>query len=120
RRGELPRLVVDGMARPEVRLVRRGIALVVQVELVEELERDFPALAPSPHGYLLRPDRRELAGPRTDCTKPTISMTAAAASSPRLPTLPPARAHAWSSSNVVMTPNPVGTPVVRATWRMPD
>ena len=44
---------------------------------------------------------------------PDISSAASAASSPRLPTSPPARSHACRSSSDVMTPNVTGTPVRR-------
>src|SRR5207237_3029277 len=50
----------------------------------------------------------------------TISIAVAAASAPLLPSVPPARARAWSRSSVVSTPKAIGTPVSRATRLMPD
>src|SRR5262245_23028787 len=52
-------------------------------------------------------------------THSAIWSAASAASSPRLPTSPPARAHACSSVSAVITPKVVGTPVVSATCRIP-
>src|SRR5438094_176966 len=49
RGGEGARVVVDGMAFPEVVLERRGIAGARLVELIEELQRDFSSLAPFSH-----------------------------------------------------------------------
>src|SRR5207244_1022088 len=42
RLGERPRLAGERMARPELLLVRDGIVLALKIELVEELESDFP------------------------------------------------------------------------------
>ena len=50
-------------------------------------------------------------------TNSAISMAASAASSPRLPTAPPARSQACSSVSAVMTPKVIGTPVASAAWR---
>ena len=73
----------------------------VHVELVEELERDLPGLS-----RRLVPLRRR---PPSDAsawrarTRPSRAPPRAA-SSPRLPTAPPARSHACSSVSAVITP----------------
>src|SRR5262249_42856404 len=46
---EVPRVRVDGMARPEFVEMRLGVALALDVQLIEELERDLPRLSPSAH-----------------------------------------------------------------------
>ena len=43
--GEDARVVIDGMARPELLVVRARIVVAVEVELVQELERDLSGLA---------------------------------------------------------------------------
>jgi len=40
---------VNRVARPELGLLRGGVVHLVQVELVEELQRDFPSLSPLSH-----------------------------------------------------------------------
>src|SRR5262245_7526741 len=46
RLGERPRLFVDRVTRPEFLVVRSGIVLAVEVQLIEELQRDFASLPP--------------------------------------------------------------------------
>jgi hypothetical protein len=53
-------------------------------------------------------------------THSAIWSAASAASSPRLPTSPPARAHACSSVSEVITPKVAGTPYSSATCRIPE
>ena len=59
-------------------------------------------------------------GASTARTRCAISRAARAASSPLLPSAPPARASACSTSSVVSTPNATGTPVSRITSRTPS
>src|SRR5262245_40469252 len=47
---ERPRLLVHRMTLPEVGLERRGVGGARLVELIEELQRDLPSLAPLSHG----------------------------------------------------------------------
>ena len=114
---ELARVRIDGMPRPELVEVRLGVALALHVELVEELQRDLARLPALAHQRYLRRDvdRR----PRAARTNSAISSDASAASSPRLPTAPPARSHACSSVSAVMTPKLMGTPVASAACVMP-
>src|ERR1051326_2034647 len=67
---ELARVVVERVPRPELRRLRPGVALPLEVQLVEELERDFTRLAPPCHRRAAR-------------TKAAISSAASAASAPR-------------------------------------
>src|SRR5688572_27683317 len=110
--GELPRLGIHRMPHPEVVEVRLGLPLALDVHLVEELERELPRLAPAAH-------QRPAFRPRSERSQPAISSAARAASSPRLPTTPPARSHACSSVSAVITPKVTGTPVSSATRLMP-
>ena len=48
--GKAARVAVDGMTAPELVGVRRRIVLAVDVELIQELERDFAGFATSTHG----------------------------------------------------------------------
>ncbi len=48
--GKAARVAVDGVTAPELVGVRRRIVLAVDVELIQELERDFAGFATSTHG----------------------------------------------------------------------
>src|SRR6267142_1317220 len=48
--GERARIVVDGMARPELLAVWARIVVAVEVELIQELERDFASFPALAHG----------------------------------------------------------------------
>src|SRR6185369_14352967 len=118
--GEFARVRIDGMPRPELAEVRLGIALALDVELVQELQRHLAGLsAPAHRGYPLPDAERRPPRVRVARTNSAISMEASAASSPRLPTEPPARSQACSSVSAVMTPKLMGTPVASAAWVIP-
>src|SRR5437667_9088569 len=113
--GEIPYLDVHGMARRELAEVRPGRALALDVQLVEQLERQLAGLAALAHQR-----RRFAARPALSSRlQATISSTARAASSPRCPTGPPARSHACASVSEVITPKPTGTPVSSPTRDSP-
>src|SRR5919106_2367630 len=138
--GEGLGLGIDRAPLPELALVRHRILGRVQIELVEELQGHLSRLSPASHDDYLR--RGRLRGvtppggagrgppcPRCRspavlsspccCTNAAISIAASAASCPRLPTSPPARAHACSSVSAVTKPKVAGTPVSSATRWMP-
>ena len=118
RLGELARVGIDRMPRPELVEMRLRIALALHVELVQELQRHLAGLAaPAHRGYPLRDADRRPPRVWVARTNSAISMEASAASSPRLPTAPPARSHACSSVSAVITPKLIGTPVASAAWR---
>src|SRR5207342_3345106 len=86
-----------------------------QVGVLEELHRRLLERALGEH----QPQHGQACFP--SCRRrSTISTAVAAASAPLLPSGPPARARAWSTSSVVSTPKAIGTPVSRATRLMPD
>src|SRR3989441_13314114 len=68
------RVAVDGMTAPELVGVRRRIVLAVDVELIQELERDFAGFATSTHGAPWRGTRasrrRHRPLPRRGCRRP--------------------------------------------------
>src|SRR5882724_1623868 len=174
--GKRTRVVVHGMARPEFLVVWERIVVAIEVELIQELERDFAGFPALTHWSGDREIGSDRGWPETDacgsdtptstranstranstrggltpggptggsryrrraCPCPgraglrparwspswrihsAICRAASAASSPRLPTSPPARAQACSSLRAVMTPKVVGTPVVSATCLIP-
>src|SRR6185369_1298063 len=117
--GELARVRIDRMPRPELAEVRLGIALALHVELIQELERHLAGLPAPAHAYPLRDADRRPPRVWVARTNSAISMEASAASSPRLPTEPPARSQACSSVSAVMTPKLMGTPVASAAWVIP-
>src|SRR5262245_46245657 len=105
--GKLARLAVEGMKAPELVGLGRGIGLTLQVQLIQKLQGDLPGFAPPTARATHRRFRaasRGLAGRRRPAraaardvpTNSAISSAASAASAPRLPTAPPARAHACS------------------------
>ena len=108
---EFPRLGIHRMPQPEVVEVRLGLALALDVHLVEELERELPGLAAaahqSPPARACRPPARgRTAQPARHLERGERRFLAAVAHPP------PARSHACSSVSAVITPKVDGHPGV--------
>src|SRR6266436_682780 len=121
---ELARLRVHRVPAPELVEMRLGILLALHVELVEQLQRELAGLASASHqrfprALRPRPALGSRGAPRRARSHAAISSAASAASSPRLPTAPPARSHACSSVSAVITPKVTGTPVSSPARAMP-
>src|SRR5262249_24944092 len=100
--GELAYLGVHGVPRPELVEVRDRRALVLHVQLVQELEGELAGLATLAHQGRRRGVRRACDWSSRFHT--AISSAARAASSPRARPAPPPRSHACASAGAVMPP----------------
>src|SRR5207249_7538078 len=91
--GERARVVVDRVARPELLVVRARVVVAVEVELVQELERNFAGLPALAHGATAHrligvghvPNARGSAPPDD---RPTGGSTRPSAGPPRPPLRP--------------------------------